>query len=105
METENREGIGRFYLTPKGSYPSVTTVLAASQDHSFLDEWRVRIGEEEANRISKESTDVGTHLHYLFECALPGLEQPEPEHAAQVTATTMVQIPPPNLPAHVKEVV
>lgn len=105
METENREGIGRFYLTPKGSYPSVTTVLAASQDHSFLDEWRARIGEEEANRISKESTDIGTHLHYLFECELQGLEKPEPENAEQVTATRMFKISLPKLRAYVKEVV
>jgi hypothetical protein len=70
MHTYNKDGIGRFYSTPKGDYPSVTTVLGAYGDNSWLQEWRDRIDAENADRIVKESTDIGSHLHYLFECLL-----------------------------------
>lgn len=68
IEQIHVEGIGRFYNTPKGSFPSVTTVLSASGDKTFLDEWRSRVGDAEADRIVEEATAIGTHLHYLFEC-------------------------------------
>lgn len=32
--------IGRFYETPDGNFPSVTTVLKAASDNTFLAEWR-----------------------------------------------------------------
>ena len=60
--------IGRFYETPDGNFPSVTTVLKAASDNTFLAEWRARVGDAEADRISKESTDIGSYMHYLYEC-------------------------------------
>ena len=42
----------RHYQTPKGEYPSITSVLAKSEDGSWLEDWKNRIGEKEANRIS-----------------------------------------------------
>lgn len=59
---------GRYYTTPTGEkYPSVTTVLSATKDDSFLIEWRKRIGEEEARKITKKSADRGTKLHAAYE--------------------------------------
>jgi len=59
---------GRKYVTPEGnSYPSITTVLSHSTDKSFLIEWRKRVGEEEANRITKKSANRGTKLHAVCE--------------------------------------
>lgn len=57
----------RVYATPSGEkYPSVTTVLG-SLDKTWLYEWRARVGEEEANRISRYSANRGTKLHEMCE--------------------------------------
>lgn len=53
----------------KGStiaYPSVTSVLSFINGPKFAD-WRRRVGEEEANRVTKHATTRGTRLHTLFE--------------------------------------
>lgn len=58
---------GRYYKTPNGKwYPSVTTVLSSQKDSS-LDEWRAKVGEQEANRISRQATQRGTYLHSMCE--------------------------------------
>ena len=61
------EGVGRIYLTPSGEkYPSVTTVLGLLSKDSIA-EWRKRVGDEEANRISKKATSLGTAIHKIVE--------------------------------------
>ena len=61
------EGVGRIYLTPSGEkYPSVTTVLGLLSKDSIA-EWRKRVGDEEANRISKKATSLGTDIHKIVE--------------------------------------
>ena len=58
---------GRIYKTPGGkSYPSITTVLS-SYNKKAIYEWRQRVGEEEANRISRAASGRGTRLHYAVE--------------------------------------
>lgn len=39
-----------------------------------LDEWKARVGEEEANRISSEATNRGTKIHSIFEDYMRGKE-------------------------------
>lgn len=58
---------GRVYSTPAGEFPSITTILGATSNNSFLIKWREKVGEEEANRISKEATDRGTAVHDYVE--------------------------------------
>jgi hypothetical protein len=59
---------GRVYITPEGKiYPSATTILGAVGDKSWLDEWRDRIGEKEANKITGQSARRGTELHKILE--------------------------------------
>jgi hypothetical protein len=59
---------GRKYVTATGeSLPSVTTVLDATKDKSYLDAWVKNVGEEEANRIKNEAAMVGTHMHGCLE--------------------------------------
>jgi len=65
--------IGRIYRTPVGDFPSVTTVLSVNGNKG-LDEWRERVGDEEADRVSKEATNRGTLLHKLCEDYLRGKE-------------------------------
>lgn len=63
-----RTNIGgkRHYQTPNGSYPSITTVLSIRDKEGIL-EWRKRVGNEEANRITKRAVTRGTHFHSLLE--------------------------------------
>lgn len=58
---------GRLYVTPEGNkYPSVTTVIGATKKKSIV-EWRKRVGEKEANRISSRAALRGTNLHSMNE--------------------------------------
>ena len=59
-------GGNRHYETPNGSYPSITSVLSIRGKESIL-AWRKRVGNEEANRITKRATTRGTHFHSLME--------------------------------------
>lgn len=64
---------GRHYKTEFGTFPSVTTVLSA-KENPYLEEWRNRIGHEEAERVSREATNRGSAIHDLFERYLKGEE-------------------------------
>jgi genome maintenance exonuclease 1 len=57
----------RHYETPDGKrYPSVTTVLG-SGDKTYLNEWRERVGAEEADKITRRAGVRGTRMHSLTE--------------------------------------
>ena len=61
--TEN----GRRYFTPEGkAYPSITTILGQLSKQGIM-EWRKRVGEEEANKISRQASTRGTAVHQLCE--------------------------------------
>ena len=61
--------IGRHYLDSDNKpVPSVTTVLSGtSKSKDGLVQWRNRVGDEEADRIIKQSTDIGTAVHEAIE--------------------------------------
>ena len=66
LEAKTTES-GRVYYTPSGkAYPSVTTVLG-SMNKEFIDAWRKRVGEEEANKISGKASRRGEALHLACE--------------------------------------
>lgn len=54
-----------------GQFPSITTVLSGTSDKSGLLEWRKKVGEEEADRISFLSMNRGTVMHRLIELYKP----------------------------------
>jgi genome maintenance exonuclease 1 len=57
----------RYYTLEDGTrLPSVTTVLGAMKKEAIM-KWRKRVGEEEANRISRKATSRGTNVHTLCE--------------------------------------
>lgn len=59
---------GRLYQTPSGDpVPSVTTILDKTADKTFLENWRKRVGTEEAQRISTQSAGLGTAMHKMLE--------------------------------------
>jgi len=58
--------------------PSVTTILSATKDQTFLKEWEDRVGKEAAEKIRNDAASVGTHMHSVIERLLlnRGLEPP-----------------------------
>jgi len=58
---------GRTYYTPDGNYPSITTILGATANTYYLDVWKKRIGEEEAERIRQGAADRGIIVHKYLE--------------------------------------
>jgi len=68
--------LGRRYSTPDGNvYPSITTVLGSQPEkQKSLAEWRARVGEEEARKITTQSARRGTELHNLMEKYILGDE-------------------------------
>jgi len=67
IEAKTFEDGKRYYITPTGEkLPSVTTVIGAQKKKSIM-EWRQRVGEEVANKISAKASRRGTNLHTLCE--------------------------------------
>ena len=66
---------GRFYEyknighmdSPFMRFPSVTSVLANYYGTEWLDEWKARVGEEKANRVSTQAKRRGTAMHSIYE--------------------------------------
>lgn len=66
LSTTERNG-KRWYCVPNGKmYPSVTTVLD-SQKSKQLEEWRERVGQDEAARISNSAKIRGNNIHEAVE--------------------------------------
>jgi len=68
---------GRRYKIPDTdeTYESVTTALGKNPEKKkSLFEWRQRVGEEEANRISRIAASRGTKVHKMAEDYLNGVQ-------------------------------
>ena len=52
--------------------PSVTPILDKTKDKSYLDKWRARVGNEEAERIKNLSSKRGTSMHKFIEKHITG---------------------------------
>lgn len=66
LECDTTEN-GRFYYPSTGEkYPSVTTVLSI-QEKSGIEEWKKRVGEEEAKRVLTQAGTRGTEVHLIAE--------------------------------------
>ena len=68
LETTNIDG-ARWYILPDGltKLKSVTTIISEKSDKTALNEWRARVGDEEADRISKQATRRGSAIHKIAE--------------------------------------
>lgn len=67
LEVINNTVTGRKYITPEGKkYPSITTVLSILNKDS-LQEWKNKVGEENAKIISNKAATRGTKVHSLME--------------------------------------
>lgn len=67
LTTESIDG-KRYYVLPDGTkLKSVTTILSEKLDNTALLEWRKRVGEEEANKVSVQATRRGNAIHKMAE--------------------------------------
>jgi ATP-dependent exoDNAse (exonuclease V) beta subunit len=59
----------RFYILPDGTtkVKSVTTIISDASDKTALLEWKKRVGEKEAQRITTQATRRGSSVHSIAE--------------------------------------
>lgn len=91
LESHTADSGERQYFTPHGPAPSVTTILS-TLPHPELDAWRERVGDEEANRISKEATDIGSAMHNMLESHVLNEEYEELGIPEEKIAKKMFQV-------------
>jgi len=78
---------GRKYFTPDGNaYPSITTVLSIIGKEAII-AWRARVGEEEANKVSRQASTRGTAVHKLAEDYVDNKEDWRGKHMPANIAT------------------
>jgi len=65
LTTRNIDG-KRHYITPTGNYISITALLS-ELSKAGIQKWRARVGEVEANRISRQASGRGTRVHNICE--------------------------------------
>lgn len=83
----------RVYLTPDGEKtPSVTTILSSTKDMTHLLEWRKRVGEENAKRITTEAAGVGTAMHANLERFVVGEQRQPGNNPVHVQANKMANV-------------
>ena len=66
------ENGSRHYNVDGTKLPSVTAILDKTKDKSFLDKWRAKVGDEEAERIKNHSSKRGTSMHKFIEKHITG---------------------------------
>jgi genome maintenance exonuclease 1 len=76
-QIEREEGPGgRSY--GKDRLPSVTRILDATKDKTYLKDWVDRVGQEEADRIKNTSSRIGMHMHTVVERMVAYRDLPKP---------------------------
>ena len=65
LDRKTIDGV-RYYTVNDRPMVSITSVTSHFNKHIFVD-WRKRIGDDEANRITKRATNRGTKVHNLIE--------------------------------------
>ena len=75
LELEKKETNGiRLYNLPDGQWvPSITSVTSFYNRQIFIN-WRKRVGEEEANKVTKKATARGTEYHEAAQMYLENKE-------------------------------
>lgn len=85
---------GRWYKTPGGYYPGISTVLAATMDRSTLDAWRDRIGRGKADKIASDAKRLGGEMHEQVKAFLLGCRiQPGDERVRSLVRALLPAFP------------
>ena len=76
LSRETIDGV-RYYDTPSGEKLVSITSVISHYNREIFREWRAKVGETEANKITKQSTSRGTDMHTLAECYLRNRDLPK----------------------------
>lgn len=98
LEREMIDGV-RYYKVPTlnelQKFVSITSVISHYSREKFAS-WRAKVGEEEANKITRKATSRGTDLHTLVEDYLHNRNlsdvQPISEHLFKIAKPTLNRI-------------
>ena len=98
LERETIDGV-RYYKVPTleelQKFVSITSVISHYSKEKFAS-WRARVGEEEANKITRKATSRGTDLHTLVEDYLHNRNlsdvQPISEHLFKIAKPALKRI-------------
>ncbi len=98
LEREMIDGV-RYYKVPNNNelqkFVSITSVISHFSREKFA-KWREKVGEEEANRVTKRATSRGTDAHTLIEHHLLNQElpkvQPISEHLFKIAKPALSRI-------------
>ena len=66
LSREMIDGV-RYYDTPDGKKLVSITSVISHYNREIFREWRARVGNEEANKVTKQATSRGTDMHTLVE--------------------------------------
>ena len=75
LDRETIDGV-RYYDTPTGEKLVSITSVISHYNREIFREWRAKVGNDEANKITKQATSRGTDMHTLTECYLCNREGP-----------------------------
>jgi genome maintenance exonuclease 1 len=74
LEQITLESGKRYYISPENNkLHSVTTILSATSDKAFLEQWRKRVGEKAADKETKDACAIGNLLHKYLENWIQGI--------------------------------
>lgn len=94
----------RYYATKTGNLSSVTTILDYTGDKSKIEMWRKRVGEEEAERVKREATGLGSLMHTHLEHHIMNIERPGGNNLVRKMAREMADVIIQNGLPHLEEV-
>ena len=66
LEANTIDGV-RYYTLPSGKKAPSITSITSFYNRQIFKNWREKVGEEQANKITKVATDRGTKFHDLVE--------------------------------------
>ncbi len=85
LERETIDGV-RYYKIPDGEellkFVSITSVTS-HKNRQFFADWRKKVGEETADKITKQATSRGTDMHTLVEHLLKNETLPDVQPLSQ----------------------
>jgi CRISPR/Cas system-associated exonuclease Cas4 (RecB family) len=96
LKRENIDGVRYYNIGGENKkLVSITSVISHYSKEKFA-KWRQRVGEEEANRVTKRATSRGTDTHTLIENYLLNQDLPEvqpiSEHLFKIAKPTLNRI-------------
>jgi CRISPR/Cas system-associated exonuclease Cas4 (RecB family) len=75
LSRETVDGV-RYYDTPNGKKLVSITSVISHYNREIFREWRAKVGEKEANKVTKQATSRGTDMHTLAEYYLKNSKLP-----------------------------